>query len=152
MHLIFLDINTNAITFTKPQSFLKRNYLGTDKSEERFVLQGIFEELVLINLRTYDKTALILYANDHLNNFIHLYLDNGTEVVYLFNNGNEIYNITVDYPELNTSKSVQIALERTTDNTTLYVNDLNATIPIGISLLNEYSNKPWTNPEKGEKK
>lgn len=55
-------------------------------------------ENILINLRTYDTHSLILYANDHLNNFAHLYVSNGTQIVYLFNAGNEIKNITVKNP------------------------------------------------------
>lgn len=104
---------------------------------------------MLINLRTYDVTSLILYANDHLNNFVLLYLDNGTEVVYLFNHEDVIYNITVNYNELNSSKSVQIAIQRDLNSTTLYVNDHNVTIDIGVKLLQNYSNKPWKNPELG---
>lgn len=102
----------------------------------------------MINLRTYDTTSLILYANDHLNNFVHLYLDNGTQVVYLFNHGNEIHNITVENKELNSSKSVQIAIERTNDSTTLHVNENKTTLPLGVLLLTEYSNKPWLNAER----
>lgn len=147
--LSFADINTNSLTFTHPESYLKRNYLGSDSSHEKNVLKKVFEEQILINLRTYDETSLILYANDHLNNFVLLYLDHGTQVVYLFNHGNVIHNITVDYHELNTSKPVQIAIQRTENITTLHVNDHNSTIPIGVKLLGNYSNKPWENPEKG---
>lgn len=118
--------------------------------EEKAVLKNIFQEQVLINLRTYDTNSIILYANDHLNNFIHLYLDNGTQVVYLFNYGNEIHNITVEYKELNTSNSVQIAIERINDTTTLHVNDNKTSLPLGVKLLTEYSNKPWANPERGK--
>lgn len=155
LHLIyinyyFLDINTNALTFTHPESYLKQSFLSTDAiNEEGEVLKGIFKEQILINLRTYDTTALILYANDHLNNFVHLYIKDRTQVVYLFNYDNEIYNITVDYAGLNTSKSVQLAILRGENTTTLHVNDKNCTITIGVSLLDSYSNKPWINPEEG---
>lgn len=127
---------------------MKRNYLGSDLEQKNSLIK-VFEEQILINLRTYDVTSLILYANDHLNNFILLYLDNGTEVVYLFNHGNVIRGITVDYNELNTSKSVQIAIQRNENSTTLYVNDQNATVPYGVNLLTNYSSKPWENPELG---
>lgn len=136
--------------FTSPSAFVKRNYVGSDNTTEKEIMQNIFRDRLLINLRTYDTTSLVLYANDHLNNFVHLYLDNGTQVVYLFNRGNEIHNITVDYSELNTSRSVQIAIERNEDNTTLYVNDRNSTVQFGTLLLEEYSNKPWLNPQKGK--
>lgn len=58
----------------------------------------MLSDKILINIRTYDLYSLILYANDHLNNFVHLYISNGTNLVYLFNVGNEIKNITVNYP------------------------------------------------------
>lgn len=94
---------------------------------------------------------MIFYANDHLNNFVHLYIDNGGQVVFLFNYDEEIHNITVDYEELNTSKPVQIAIERYENKTIMHVNDKNNTIQIGVNLLDEYSNKPWSNPEFGNK-
>lgn len=62
------------------------------------LLKSILLQNILINLRTYDTHSLILYANDHLNNFAHLYISNGTSIVYLFNAGNEIKNITMEYP------------------------------------------------------
>lgn len=92
------DINNKALTFTSPGAFLKKNYFGSDDNEERMLLKSMLQENILINLRTYDTHSLILYANDHLNNFLHLYISNGTNIVYLFNAGNEIKNITVENP------------------------------------------------------
>lgn len=77
---------------------MKKNYFGSDDNEERLQLKSMLLENILINLRTYDTHSLILYANDHLNNFVHLYISNGTNIVYLFNAGNEIKNITVENP------------------------------------------------------
>lgn len=147
----FSDINVNALTFTKPESFLHRNYLNTVDENDKNAFKKIFEEQILINLRTYDELALIFYANDHLNNFVHLFIYNGTQIVFLFNFGNEIYDLIVDHPELNSSKSIQIAIQREENMTTMYVNENNNSIPIGVLLLDSYSNKPWINPEKGKK-
>lgn len=77
---------------------MKKNYFGTDEDDEKMLLKSMLQENILINLRTYDKNSLILYANDNLNNFMHLYISNGTHIVYLFNAGNEIKNITVECP------------------------------------------------------
>ncbi|CAG9818527.1 unnamed protein product [Phaedon cochleariae] len=140
------NVNTNAITFTQPESYLRRNYLTNDTSDEKTILSRIFRERILVNLRTYEEHALIFYANDNLNNFVHLYIENGTQVIFLFNYDNEIHNITVDYPQLNSSESVQIAIERSENTTMMHVNDRNSTIPLGVKLLQEYSNKPWVNP------
>ncbi|XP_011062628.1 PREDICTED: uncharacterized protein LOC105150935 isoform X2 [Acromyrmex echinatior] len=141
------NINNKALTFTSPGAFLKKNYFGSDDNEERLQLKSMLLENILINLRTYDIHSLILYANDHLNNFAHLYISNGT-IVYLFNAGNEIKNITVENPNVNTGISVQIAIIRGENWTTLYVNEYNVTVNATPILLDTYSNKPWTNPEK----
>lgn len=148
--LFFTDINTNGITFTHPEAYLKQSYLSHVRTDEENVIKSIFEQQLLLNLRTYDTTSLILYANDHLNNFIHIYLLDGNKIIYLFNYDNEIYNITVDYPQLNSSKSIQLAIQREENQTVLHVNDRNGTVPIGVSLLQNYSNKPWLNPEDGK--
>ncbi|KAG5872607.1 hypothetical protein JTB14_002128 [Gonioctena quinquepunctata] len=141
------NINENALTFTQPESFLRRNYLINSTSDEKVTLTKMFQKRILVNLRTYEDRALVFYANDHLNNFVHLYIDNGTKVIFLFNHHNRINNITVDYPQLNSSQSVQIAIERNENSTTMHVNDQNTSVPLGVELLEEYSNKPWANSE-----
>lgn len=97
INIFHTDINNKALTFTSPGAFLKKNYFGSDDDGEKILLKSMFERNILINLRTYDTHSLILYANDHLNNFVHLYISNGTSIVYLFNAGNEIKNITVQH-------------------------------------------------------
>jgi pyruvate/oxaloacetate carboxyltransferase len=137
------------LTFTSPGAFLKKNYFVSSKEEEeKTLLKSMLLKNILINLRTYDMHSLILYANDHLNNFVHLYISNGTNVVYLFNAGNEIKNISVEYPGANTGISVQVAIIRTENTTTLHVNEHNVTLDAVPHLLDIYSNKPWINPEK----
>lgn len=137
------------MTFINRESYLKKNYLGNADVTlaEKKMLSNILRENLLINIRTYDEHALILYANDHFNNFIHLYITNTNEIVYSFNYGNEIVNLTVSNMELNSGKSIQIAVFRSESTTTLHVNEFNVTLDKGLLLLEEYSNKPWLNPE-----
>ncbi|XP_015175861.1 PREDICTED: neurexin-2 isoform X5 [Polistes dominula] len=142
------NINNKALTFTSSGAFLKKNYFGSDDDGEKILLKSMFEHRILINLRTYDTHSLILYANDHLNNFIHLYISNGTNIVYLFNAGNEIKNITVHHPQANTGISIQIAILHEDKSTILVVNEYNKTLNATPILLDSYSNKPWINPEK----
>lgn len=118
--------------------------------EEKQRLKKMMFEDLLVNLRTYDSDALVLYANDHLNNFFHLYIANGEDVVYMFNHGDEIMNVTVTYNNLNKGESIQIAIIRDENSTTLHVNEINATIDKYPMLLTEYSNKPWINPDMGK--
>ncbi|XP_050095320.1 axotactin isoform X1 [Anopheles aquasalis] len=143
------NVNEDALTFISRESYLKRNYLSDaeDLREERERLQSILNSSLLINLRTYDRHAFVLYANDQYNNFIHLFLTNQSEVVYLYNYGNDIVNLTIEHSELNNGRSMQVAVIRTETNTTLFVNERNVTVDRGFKLLEDYSNKPWSNPE-----
>lgn len=145
----FADLNEKALTFINRESYFKRNYLGNNDTtaEEKEMLKGILKEDFLINLRTYDIHSLVLYANDHFNNFVNLYVTNSNQIVFLFNYGNEIINMTIVNEELNNGKSIQIAILRTDLKTTLNVNNKNISVEKGVLLLNEYSNKPWINPE-----
>ncbi len=113
------------------------------------MLRNIFQDSILINIRTYDSHSLVLYANDHFNNFVHLYITNSNEVVYLYNYGDEIVNLTIVHNELSSGKSIQVAVIRTEAETTMHVNEKHITVEKGYRLLQEYSNRPWMNPEKG---
>lgn len=141
----FPDYNEKALTFSNRESYVKKIYVNDAEGVEP--LREILRRDLLVNIRTYDDHALVLYAHDNSNNFIHLYISNAHEVVYLFNYGNEIVNLTIVNKELNSGKSIQIAVKRNETLTELHVNDQNVTISKGVLLLEEYSNKPWINPE-----
>ncbi|KAG8223988.1 hypothetical protein J437_LFUL012091 [Ladona fulva] len=142
------NINLNGLTFLKPSAYLRKNYLSNVSSEDKQILKSMFSENILINLRTYSLNALVLYANDHMNNFIQLHIEDGMRIIFTFNWGNEIQTIKVENPVINTGKSVQVALERKESETILHVNERNSSVPKPVLLLTEYSQKPWTNPEK----
>ncbi|XP_045536292.1 contactin-associated protein like 5-3 [Papilio machaon] len=142
------NINEKALTFQTKEAYLKKNYLVDNETDaEKHRLKKMMTENVLMNLRTYDDNALVLYANDNLNNFIHLFIHNGTQIIYLFNDEDEIIELNVTYDRINKGESVQIAIIRTENTTTLHVNDKNNTIGKVAKLLSNYTNKPWINPE-----
>lgn len=141
------------MTFQTKETYLKKNYLVNNESDvEKHKLKKMMTENVLMNLRTYDYNALVLYANDNLNNFIHIFIHNGTRIFYLFNDEDEIIQMNVTYNSANKGESVQIAIIRTENSTTLHVNEKNTTIERIAKLLTNYTNKPWQNPELGEHK
>lgn len=145
------DINVKALTFQTKEAYLKKNYLVDNSTDaEKLRLKKMMTENVLMNLRTYDDNSLVLYANDNLNNFIHLFIHNGSEIIYLFNHEDEIIQMNVTYEYINKGESVQIAIIRTNTSTTLHVNDKNTTIDKVAKLLGNYTNKPWINPELGK--
>ncbi|RVE50628.1 hypothetical protein evm_004752 [Chilo suppressalis] len=142
------NINRKALTFQTKEAYLKKNYLSDNETDaEKQRLKKMMTEDVLMNLRTYDDNSIVLYANDNLNNFIHLFIHNGTEILYLFNDENEIIQMNVTYEKINKGESVQIAIIRTENSTTLHVNDKNTTIAKVARLLTNYTNKPWVNPD-----
>ncbi|XP_063382672.1 axotactin isoform X1 [Cydia fagiglandana] len=142
------NINIKALTFQTKEAYLKKNYLVDNSTDdEKHRLKKMMTENVLMNLRTYDDNSLVLYANDNLNNFIHLFIHNGSEIIYLFNHEDEIIQMNVTYENINRGESVQIAIIRTNHTTTLHVNDKNTTIEKVAKLLSNYTNKPWINPE-----
>ncbi|XP_043071539.1 uncharacterized protein LOC6558003 isoform X3 [Drosophila grimshawi] len=152
------NINEKALTFINRESFLMRNYLSVTSTpaillhgieDEREMLKGILSQDLLINLRTYDTNALVLYANDHYNNFVHLYISQAREIVFLYNYGDEIVNLTLlDETLVSNLKSIQVAIVRGEQETRMHVNQRSASIDRGTLLLDEYANKPWSNPEK----
>lgn len=142
------NINTNALTMIQRDSYLKKNFLFNNTEPEKALLKRMLTDNILINLRTYDANSLVLYANDHLNNFVHIYIQNKKNLVFLFNSGNEIKRIAIQYQGLNSGKSVQVAVIRKGGEVTLHVNDRNATVHAPAVLLTEYRHKPWLNPEK----
>lgn len=145
------DINVKALTFQTKEAYLKKNYLVDNSTDaEKLRLKKMMTENVLMNLRTYDDNSLVLYANDNLNNFIHLFIHNGSEIIYLFNHEDEIIQMNVTYEYINKGESVQIAIIRTNTSTTLHVNDKNTTIDKVAKLLGNYTNKPWINPDLGK--
>lgn len=149
----FTDINEKALTFQTKEAYLKKNYLVNNETDaEKHKLKKMMTENVLMNLRTYDYNALVLYANDNLNNFIHIFIHNGTRIFYLFNDEDEIIQMNVTCTSINKGESIQIAIIREKNSTTLHVNEKNTTVDRVAKLLMNYTNKPWENPELGSKK
>lgn len=86
------------MTMVRMETYMNKNFLFNNTDPEKTLLKNMLTENVLVNLRTYDANALVLYANDHLNNFVHLFIQNKKNLVFLFNSGNEIRRMSVMYP------------------------------------------------------
>jgi hypothetical protein len=96
--MLLLDINENGMTLITRESYFKRNFLlGGGAEEDRLLFKGLLNSTVLVNLRTYDEHSLVLHANDHLNNFVQLFILDGDNIVFLFNHGDTLHNLTVQY-------------------------------------------------------
>ena len=137
------DINVDGLTFLSQSSFIKKAQMDAADDPVRNILTSN----IYANLRTYDSEALVVYANDNLNNFIQIHIEEGTNVIFTWNHGDTIRQLIVAQKALNHGKPIQIAVTRNNLQTSLHVNQENATAIVGISLLTDYSPTPWKNPE-----
>lgn len=81
------------------EAFVKKNYFSnivTDAEKTQFA--NSFNSSILLNIRTYDTSSVILYVNDHLNNFVHIYITDGKMVTFMFNYEKTIMNASVVCP------------------------------------------------------
>lgn len=83
-----INLNTNSITFITPDSYYTQRINDTS-SYSPYLLKNI-----LLNIRTYQETALILYASDYMNNFIQLH-KNGSNLVLTYNSNTTIVTLQV---------------------------------------------------------
>lgn len=78
-----INLNTNSITFVTQESYY------VQLSNDSLLYPSFLVKNILLNIRTYQETALILFASDHLNNFIQLH-KNGSSLVLTFNSNSTI--------------------------------------------------------------
>ncbi|XP_053211082.1 axotactin-like isoform X2 [Panonychus citri] len=136
---------------------LKGLTLSSDNAFIHLLVNGNFTHPVLnkqisLSFRTYEGSGLILYANDHLNNFIQLHLFNKS-VIFTANNHRTIVSGRVRVgPELISGNLIQLVVDRQPNFTTLSVytgceRNCSAPLSVGINttlgLLKEYNQKPW---------
>lgn len=83
-----INLNTNSITFISQKSYYMQIF-DENSSYYPYLVKNI-----LLNIRTYQETSLILYANDHLNNFIQLH-KNASYIALSFNSNDTIVTLQV---------------------------------------------------------
>ncbi|XP_063593453.1 axotactin-like isoform X3 [Penaeus indicus] len=142
------NINDNAITF-KTQDARVRYYTNDTEALGRF---NLLNNTFLLNFRTHDTSALILFAHDSLHNFVQLVLDAPDKLVFLFNSEKDITQVQVEATDgvvFNKGQSVEVLVKRTKTCTTLEVFTLGQTFSKmehkGLRLLqpDEYEQFPF---------
>jgi len=87
-----INLNTNSITFVTPES----HYV--EQSNETSTYPPYLVKNILLNIRTYQESSLVLYACDGLNNFIQLH-KNGSTLVLSYNSNSTIIAVQVPIDE-----------------------------------------------------
>lgn len=83
-----INLNTNSITFVTQES----HYV--EQTSDSLTYPPYLIKSILLNIRTYQETALVLYALDQFNNFIQLH-KNGSSLVLAFNSNATIVTARV---------------------------------------------------------
>ncbi|XP_067139514.1 axotactin-like isoform X3 [Centruroides vittatus] len=130
------NINENSVTFLNNNSFY--HLMGENKYRH-----PILNENIILNFFTFEDDALLLYAFDHLNNFVQLHWENGKRVVFTFNSLQTIVQVYVDVSVIYKGKPIQISVERNANMTTLNVNGKKAIVSSPIKFLQHYHQHPW---------
>lgn len=94
-----INLNTNSITFVTQESYY------VQLSNDSHLYPSYLIKNILLNIRTYQESALILYASDHLNNFIQLH-KNGSSLVLTFNSNSTIIFAQVPIEDESTAQRV----------------------------------------------
>ncbi|ROT84337.1 Neurexin-4 [Penaeus vannamei] len=114
------DINEDALTF-KTQDAKVKYFTNNTEALGRF---NLLNNTFLLNFRTHDTSALILFVHDSLHNFVQLYLEAANRLVFLFNSGKEVTRVQVEAGNgvvFNKGQSVQVLVKRSETCTTLEV-------------------------------
>lgn len=83
-----INLNTNSITFLTRESHYVEQ-ISDSQAYPPYLIKNI-----LLNIRTYQETALVLYALDQFNNFIQLH-KNGSSLVLAYNSNSTIVTARV---------------------------------------------------------
>lgn len=87
-----INLNTNSLTFLTPEAYY------VQLSNESNIYPPYLVKNILLNIRTYQESALIFYANDHLNNFVQLH-KNSSSLVMTYNSNSTIITVQVPIEE-----------------------------------------------------
>lgn len=116
----------SAITF-KEKTYLKKEISSN-------AIRSILRENITLSFRTHEHSALLLYAHDIYNNFIRIYIVNGSSVVFSFNYYSKIVVQPITIGKLlQSGYPVQLKISRLHYNSTVFtVNKNSVVIPFSV--------------------
>ncbi|ELT91728.1 hypothetical protein CAPTEDRAFT_224303 [Capitella teleta] len=134
------DINRDSIQMRTEDSYL--SYQLSDFSHD-----PLFRDLVF-SFRTTQARALLLYAHDHMNNFVQLEVKNREELVLTYNSLHEIKEVVVNAPDIANGLWKQIAVFPDLDNSiAIHVDESSSLLSEKRQLLTQYTHDPFAHAE-----
>ncbi|XP_046578022.1 LOW QUALITY PROTEIN: contactin-associated protein-like 2 [Haliotis rubra] len=139
-----IDINRDAVTLSgnaADNSFLFYNMTSHPE---------ILMDTIILSFRTFQSDALLLYAHDHLNNFVQLKLTGGNTITITFNSYKNIISdsITLKNEVLNDGQWQQVIAEHFYNFTRLHVHSETKVIQVKRYRLDKYARRPFDRSEK----
>ncbi|XP_046357050.2 contactin-associated protein-like 2 isoform X3 [Haliotis rufescens] len=139
-----VDINRDSVTFSghaADDSFLFYNMTSHPE---------ILMDTIILSFRTFQTDALLLYAHDHLNNFVQLKLTDGNTITITFNSYKNIISdsITLKNEMLNDGQWQQVIAEHFYNFTRLHVHSETKVIRVERYRLDKYARLPFDRTEK----
>lgn len=137
------NLNQDAVTFSgETTSFLK-----FDMTQ----YSGMLDKTIVLSFRTLETEALLLYAHDHLSNFVQMELQQGNTVVFTYNSDNAIVRGSITAPgNLNDGKWKQVIAQEYYNLTKLIMGEQSTIIEFKRVKLNTYSMDPFQDSSQQE--
>ncbi|KAG1674869.1 Contactin-associated protein-like 3B [Nymphon striatum] len=97
------------------------------------VIDPLLTSDIALTFRTYEKKALLLFANNYLDNFVQLHFENGNTVYFTFNHQRSVIRLENKIEGHFQGQTIKISVKREKDKTVLSVNDNSVSVDKPIS-------------------
>ncbi|KAK7508430.1 hypothetical protein BaRGS_00000669, partial [Batillaria attramentaria] len=131
-----LHLNQDAVTMSGGTS----SFLKFDLTQ----YPGILDKTIVLSFRTTQSNALLLYAHDHMSNFLQMELQQGNTIVFTYNENTAIVRGSITAPEsLNNGEWHQVIAQEYYNLTKLILGDQSHIIEFKRTKLRNYSIEPF---------
>ncbi|KAI8495819.1 hypothetical protein Bbelb_262350 [Branchiostoma belcheri] len=127
------NINLDSATFLRENAFLL-----FEESQNSVLYSGL-----RYGFRTFAPDAVLMYAHDHLNNFVQLEVRGGDTLTVSFNSLNEIKEFTVKVAGISSGEWVDVIISRSDNYLNIAANKTRESEFAPVNLLTVYSQDPF---------
>eukprot|EP00058_Branchiostoma_floridae_P016174 XP_002601662.1 hypothetical protein BRAFLDRAFT_85745 [Branchiostoma floridae] len=127
------NINLDAATFLTEDAFLL-----FEESQNSVLHAGI-----RFGFRTVETDFVLIYAHDHVNNFVQFEVRDGLGLSVRFNLGDKITEVTVMATGISSGEWVDVVMSRSDNYLNIAANKTTKTVFTPVNLLSDYGQNPF---------
>ncbi|XP_078602889.1 axotactin-like isoform X1 [Branchiostoma floridae x Branchiostoma japonicum] len=127
------NINLDAATFLTEDAFLL-----FEESQNSVLHAGI-----RFGFRTVETDFVLIYAHDHVNNFVQFEVRDGLGLSVRFNLGDKVTEVTVMATGISSGEWVDVVMSRSDNYLNIAANKTTKTVFIPVNLLSDYGQNPF---------